>query len=153
MKLSPMTAIALALAFGSAHADLPDPWNTLYDGWDGVTCDYFNVGARIKWRNRQGDWFDAEGKPRGDAPFAEAYVQATGRLQTIEWNVTALVEAWLGGKFPNAGFLLAPVKSKPMTDTASFASVGKHSGLISESPRIAARWMVFLSSRMVPGQW
>lgn len=103
-------------------AERKDPWNALYDGWDGATCDFFNNGARLRWKTRGGDFLDSAGKPRGDRPFAENYVQATGQVQSIQWDVTSLVRGWVRGDFPNAGLVLALVPGKPRSDTAVFVS-------------------------------
>ena len=77
----------------------------LYDGADGATCEYFNRGARIRWRHRLGDWKDARGTEQGDVPFAEATVSAADKGRIVTWDVTTLVQDWLTGKYINAGLL------------------------------------------------
>ncbi len=79
----------------------------LYDGWDGITCDYFNYGARIKWRHRLGDWKDAAGISQGMHPIAQFPVLASDTNNVVRTDVTALVRGWLGGKYPNDGILIA----------------------------------------------
>ncbi len=81
----------------------------LYDGADGATCDYFNIGAGQRWRHRQGDWIDAQGKEQGPAPFAQSLVRSLNKTQTVEWDLTNLVHAWNSRALPNQGILLHSV--------------------------------------------
>ena len=77
----------------------------LYDGADGATCDYFNRGAQIRWRHRLGDWKDAQGAEQGDASFARAAVSAADKARIVTFDITALVQGWLTGKYVNAGLV------------------------------------------------
>ncbi len=70
---------------------------------DGATREFYNRPADLRWRHAMGDWRDAEGKPQGDAPFAEAETPASG---AAAWDVTPLVRKWLDGSLPNRGFLV-----------------------------------------------
>jgi hypothetical protein len=61
---------------------------TLYDGTGGVTCHYFNVAGRVPWRNRLGDWKDANDKNQGATPFARTTVRDLDKTQIVEWDIT-----------------------------------------------------------------
>jgi hypothetical protein len=102
-----IAAMSLAMIFVDSLAQ-----PALYDGADGATCDYFNRGAQIRWRYRLGDWKDAQGTERGEVPFAEASVGPTDRGRVVTWDVTALVQGWLMGKYLNSGLLAAAAKGR-----------------------------------------
>jgi hypothetical protein len=87
-----LAATVMACAF-AAHAAPA----SLYDGADGVSCGYFNTGAKLLWENKQGDWSDAADRPQGGEPFARARVADIDRIQTIEWDVTELVRKTRSG--------------------------------------------------------
>src|SRR5580765_8413989 len=64
--------ILFALSISNSSAQ-PRP---LYDGADGATCDYFNLGAQISWRHKQGDWRDALDVEQGHAALAQTLVRS-----------------------------------------------------------------------------
>jgi hypothetical protein len=106
----PMCAAALisaSQAAGGAGEILP-----LYDGPGGVTCQYFNAAVRVPWRNRLGDWKDANGQEQGTAPFAQATVRDLDEVQVVEWDVTQLVGGWLNGAYQNGGLLIAAARDR-----------------------------------------
>jgi hypothetical protein len=70
---------------------------------DGATREFYNRPADLRWRHPMGDWMDAEAKPQGDAPFAEADLAPEG---TVAWDVTRLVQKWVDGSLPNKGFFV-----------------------------------------------
>ncbi len=88
-----LTAATMACAFAAQAAPA-----SLYDGGDGVSCGYFNAGARLLWENKQGDWSDAAGRPQGSEPFARVRVADMDRIQTVEWDVTELVRRTPAGQ-------------------------------------------------------
>ena len=104
-------AIALLLALASRGSDAQPA--TLSDGADGATCDYFNLGAHLAWRHRQGDWRDASDAVQGEHPFAQALVQPTDTNAVVKWDVSRLVQDWLAEKYTNRGILIAAVKGRP----------------------------------------
>jgi hypothetical protein len=106
----------------------------LYDGADGATCQYFNEGARIKWRTRLGDWRDAKGQPQGGIAYALTTIEDAGSGKVIEWDVTALVRGWLGGAYPNAGLLLG-LAERSRSGTAIFQS--REGGPAAARPRLS----------------
>jgi hypothetical protein len=83
-------ATAALAVFACVQASAQAP--ILFDGADGATCDYFNQGARVKWRHRQGDWSDARDAAQGDQPYAEILVRATDRDRSVGFDVTRLVQ-------------------------------------------------------------
>jgi hypothetical protein len=104
-------AVALLLVLASQANDVQPA--TLSDALDGATCDYFNMGARLPWRHRRGDWKDAADAAQGVVPFAQALVHASDINRTVKWEVTGLVHGWLEGKYPNHGILISSVKGQP----------------------------------------
>ncbi len=78
---------------------------------NGASREYYNRAGLLKWMNFLGDWRDRDNKAQGDAPYAQAEVESlTAAL--IEWDVTALVEEWRTGKYPNQGFFLRSLKGQ-----------------------------------------
>jgi len=102
-------ALVLLLASGSGEAQTA----ALSDGSDGATCDYFNLGARLRWHHRQGDWRDAADVPQGGQPFAQAIVHPTDTNAVVQWDVGRLVQDWLAEKYPNRGIMISTVKGQP----------------------------------------
>lgn len=76
----------------AATAAEPPAWYRLYDGSTGVTCAAWNLGAKLAWRNRGGDWLDASGAAQGTSAFAKAAVSGSG--QPFTFDVTRLVQGW-----------------------------------------------------------
>ncbi|MEP6997742.1 MAG: polysaccharide lyase [Betaproteobacteria bacterium] len=106
---------------------------TLSDGADGATCDYFNLGAHLQWRHRQGDWKDAGDTAQGERPFAQALVNASDTNRVVTWDVTRLVQGWLAGKYANGGIVIARVKGQP-AEAALFHS--REAAIIGARPRL-----------------
>ncbi|GIW81264.1 MAG: hypothetical protein KatS3mg105_3071 [Gemmatales bacterium] len=76
------------------------------DHEDGATRDYYNRAAWLPWRNRLGDWTDAEGKEQGNKPYCSVLIRDTDQTRPIEWNVTDLVRKWVAREAINKGFFL-----------------------------------------------
>lgn len=70
----------------------PPAWYRLYDGSSGVTCTAWNDSAKLNWRNKGGDWLDANGAAQGTNAFAKVAVSGTGK--TFSFDVTRLVQGW-----------------------------------------------------------
>ncbi|WP_160168103.1 polysaccharide lyase [Rhodopirellula sallentina] len=83
-----------------------DWWEGDRNGRGGATREYYNSEAGLAWKNRFGDWVDADDVPQGDKPIAVANIGDTDKLQLIEWDVTKLVHQWMNADTPNRGFLL-----------------------------------------------
>jgi hypothetical protein len=110
-------SLAVVLIFAGSHA-LPAAAAAsgagrvvpLHDGGTGVTCRFFNQGARIPWKNRPADWIDASGSAQGDQPFATARGRASTGGASVEWDVTALAKRIVDGALPDGGFVIARVR-------------------------------------------
>ncbi len=98
------SVLALVCVTGAAHAAAPP--GPLYDGGDGVNCVYYNLGAGIAWRQKNGDWLDAAGKANGGQGFARTSVPMSDVGSHTEWDVTALVKGWTDGGLANDGVLV-----------------------------------------------
>ena len=79
---------------------------TLYDGPDGVNCDFLNIGGGVRWGVKQGEWIDRAGLRNGPAPFATDQVPPSDTRSFTEWDVTELVSGWLEGRWPNDGVVV-----------------------------------------------
>ena len=64
------------------------PLSALYDGPDGVTCDYFNRGAQVAWKHRAGDWVDANKRGQGMTPFSKVALTDRDSDNSISMDVT-----------------------------------------------------------------
>ena len=76
---------------------------------DGATRDYYNAAARLRWKNFMGDWRDTRNIAQGKTPYAKARIADDDTGKFVEWDVTALVREWWGGKYPNQGFFLKSI--------------------------------------------
>ena len=115
-----LACATLALARSAPGASI-DPRLRLFDGPDGATCEYFNVGARLPWRHKLGDWRDAEGRPQGDQPYAVARIEAGAPGGVVQWDVTKLVRQWSEAAAPIGAMVLGFVRDLPRA-TATFSS-------------------------------
>ena len=79
---------------------------------DGASRDYYNLGAKLAWKNFLGDWIDATEMPQGLAPYSQAYIKDADSTQELEWDVTGLVKHWLSGKINNQGLFLHALAGK-----------------------------------------
>src|SRR5262245_58022540 len=107
------TVLAISLLVGlvrqegkTARIDPCDLWGEGGHGDNGATREFYNAPAALRWRQAMGDWLDAEGKPQGNTPFAEAELVKDDKPQYISWDVTRLVQKWADGSLPNKGFFL-----------------------------------------------
>jgi hypothetical protein len=118
-----VAALVLTVTLGastpSAAAVAHDPRTDLFDGIDGATCRYFNAGAQLPWRERLGDWLDADGTLHGDRPFASAALRTVPSSKPAEWDVTQLVRAWAAGAAPASGIVIAALAPWAGVDFAS----------------------------------
>lgn len=101
--ISPETLIALG---DDATEDAADWAEGTHAAADGATREYYNRAAKLEWKHRLGDYRDAGGDEQGKRPFASAAVDAAGVPGWVEFDVTALVDAWARAKFPHRGFYL-----------------------------------------------
>jgi hypothetical protein len=75
----------------------------------GATRDYYNSAGYLKWKNKMGDWYDADGKAQGDKAYATAMVASDNKGKFVECDISPLVHEWLAGKHPNQGMFLRAV--------------------------------------------
>lgn len=84
-------AVSLAKAESQTLQDQVRDDYQLYDGLTGVNCTYYNKGAVFKWRNKGGDWRDANGTEQGLVPIDTAAVSLN--TSEIRLNVTNIMKA------------------------------------------------------------
>ena len=65
---------------------------------DGASRDYYNRAARLEWRNRMGDWRDANGVAQGRTPYATAKLVDDDTPRYVEWDLTDLVRQSFAGR-------------------------------------------------------
>ena len=98
---------------------------------DGASRDYYNSAGRLAWNNYMGDWRDAAGVPQGGAAYATTSVADNDTPRTVQWDVTALVQAWVDGALPNKGFFLRGVAG---SGNIQFRS--REHGVAGETPQL-----------------
>src|SRR5947209_763536 len=99
--------LAVVLSGGTLLSAAPDDWAEGAAGRDdGANHTYYNRGGQLPWRNREGDWRDADGTQQGNKPFAVAAIVIKKDAQPVEWDVTGLTRDWASGKTRHKGFLL-----------------------------------------------
>ena len=72
----------------AARDEHSDPF-ALYDGKTGVTCQFYNAGARLPWKNLGGDWEDRNGKSQGSAAWATVDIKGN-QTGTVTIDVTGI---------------------------------------------------------------
>ncbi len=82
--------------------------------------------------------------PVDSQSLAQTVVSSAGGVQWVQWDVTALVTAWLEGAVPNHGVLIAavPVPDAPPDQSGNWA-VAAHGRMITDTalaPRLALRY-------------
>ncbi|GEM_PF-4525851 len=102
--------VSVLLGGIAAGKDAPNDWaEGTPDSANGATRDYYNRAGLLEWKNKLGDWQDSAGVAQGDESYAKAVVAAEHKGKAVEWDVTRLVQQWLGGKVQNQGMLLRVV--------------------------------------------
>jgi hypothetical protein len=99
------TGPGAAAAAGGGNAQPPVTWAEGVGDKDGATRDYYHRAAQLAWLRKNGDWRDARGELYGDEPWATASVRR-GATGYVEFDLTDLARAWLGGAEPNHGVFL-----------------------------------------------
>lgn len=94
-----------ALATTSSNAKI----YALYDGSTGVTCSAWNSAGKFNWRNKGGDWLDANGSAQGSTPLAKALVSGGGKA--FSFDVTRTVQSWSAASVYR-GFMLRVVPNE-----------------------------------------
>ena len=104
--LSLVVVSASAAVVGAAENDWAEGTPGLENG---ASRDFYNRAALLPWRHFMGDWRDSNGVTQGDAPFAVTTAFDNDTARFVEWDVTAMVQAWIDGSLRSSGFLLRPV--------------------------------------------
>jgi hypothetical protein len=126
------TVYCLPFCCSAAALAAPDDWaEGTAERDDGATPTYYNRGAQLPWRNRAGDWRDADGVEQGIKPFAVAAIGIRKHAQPIEWDVTFLVRDWVSGKARNKGVLLRNTK-----DTGTFVFHSREADQAADRPQL-----------------
>ncbi len=103
----------LLLVFASLRSQLAVDKSQWVEGTqaedDGATRDYYNRAAQLAWDNYMGDWWDANDVAQGDTPYATTTLVDDDTPAYVEWDVSALVQAWVDGAYPNKGLLIRRV--------------------------------------------
>lgn len=88
LRLLACCAATLAATAHAAREEGRDPF-ALYDGKTGVTCTYYNSGARLPWANLGGDWEDRAGQYRGASAWSSADLRPN-QTGTVVLDVTGI---------------------------------------------------------------
>ena len=83
--------------------------------YEGATRNFYNRGAGQAWKNTLGDWLDNYFTPQGDMPFSTTIIPTKSKLDSVEIDVTSLVELWQQGQIENQGFRLVNPLKKPLS--------------------------------------
>src|SRR6476660_6226964 len=83
----------------------------LSDSETGATCEYFNIGAKLAWTNKGGDWTDSGGTAQGSRPFA-ATTHGTHPSEKVVWDVSGLVSFKAPGNY-RYSFLVRQLPASP----------------------------------------
>jgi hypothetical protein len=102
---------------------------------EGATRDFYNRGAGKTWKNKQGDWLDAQLIPQGNKPFTSINIKNKKKNDVISINVTILVKYWQKNVIVNHGFLVKRLKG----DNATFFSKDNSSAPLSPSLKIKTK--------------
>ena len=75
-------------------------WNSAYVCWT-------NRISATAWANAGGSWYDAAGVSQGSTPFSSVTFPAATVPDNAfhDWDVTALVQAYVNGAYANTGFM------------------------------------------------
>ncbi|MCU7375667.1 hypothetical protein PEC18_33835 [Paucibacter sp. O1-1] len=129
--------IGLASAL-SVHA-MPEGFE-LGDASVGPTCAHYLGMGPMAWRQRGGDWVDAQGQPRGQRPFSTMVVARGQGRPFVEMDLSPLLRAWQAQpRLPHIVVLRAVGKSATGSDVIDFHS--------RESSDITARPLLKLTLR------
>ena len=105
--------LAASVLAGEILWAAPDDWTEgAKDKASGATRDYYNRAASLIWKNRMGDWRDADNVAQGDKPYSVTTLIDDDTSKYVEWDVTKPVQEWMAGVYPNKGLLLRAVSLK-----------------------------------------
>ncbi len=107
------------------------------DGLQGVTCRHYAKAANLHWSRPGGDWRDARERDFGPDPFAVASVSRRGGVQSVEWDVTGLVQRWAQSTRAWPAVHIHAPPGKPGSAVQLFSR--EHS-IASERPALELTW-------------
>ena len=122
----------LATPAGLAQGVAPSDWvegTSALD--DGATRDYYNRAAGLAWNFQLGDWRDRNGLAQGPAAYAAVAMFDDNTPETIEWEVTSLVQSWVAGDHDNQGILLGL-----SSGSATYKFRSREHSVASERPKL-----------------
>ena len=76
---------------------------------NGATRQYYNAAGRLPWKNPMGDWRDANNVQQGKDAYTTVRVIDDDSGKFVQWDVTKIVNQWIGGIHQNQGFFLRTV--------------------------------------------
>ena len=77
---------------------------------DGASRDYYNRAGLLKWKNYMGDWRDTVNAAQGNRAYKQVTIADDDKPRHIEWDVKALVQEWIDGRYQNQGMFLRAVQ-------------------------------------------
>ncbi|MDO9195012.1 polysaccharide lyase [Rhodoferax sp.] len=141
-----MLALMVLWVGCSAAMAAPDTF-VLGDGVVGPTCANYTGMGHMAWSRPGGDWVDAAGKLYGAQPYSSHLVPLGKGRQVEDWDVTELVQGWLGGRYPNAGMMLR-AKQAGKNGVADFHS--RESPDSASRPMLKLKWSDGSQARLSP---
>ena len=120
-------------------------WPVLSDAAGGVTCGFFNAGARLAWERPGGDWLDASGERFGPKPFASAPVAQADEF--VSWDLSHLARRWTDGSSPPGVVIL---RADPSSRSSSSTFDSREAPSPGNAPTLALRWDDGQKQRLSP---
>ena len=128
MRVTAVTPEAPTASGGSAKSQWVE--GTMAND-DGATRDYYNRAGLLAWDNYMGDWRDTNNLSQGNAAYASVTMVDDDTPEYIEWDVTALIQEWVDGSYPNQGLFLRPV-----TGSSTYNFYSREHPVTSERPEL-----------------
>lgn len=117
LALCPAVAAPADEAAGAAAA--PVPPQPLSDGSAGMTCEFYNAAAFMRWERKGGDWSDAAGTPHGDRPFTNVGLVRSTVPGRVSVDLGTLPAKWTSGEAVPGGLMLRPLSGNGIADIIS----------------------------------
>ena len=103
--------VALLVVYSVVSFAAKNDWAEGNEGLaDGASREFYNRAGMLPWNNFMGDWRDVENIEQGEKPYAVETVVDDDTPVFAEWNVTALVQEWVNGKYQNQGMFLRAIE-------------------------------------------
>jgi hypothetical protein len=98
--------LACVTAWSSAHASNASNAFSFDDGIMGATCSDYDLATGLAWRNKAGDWRDADGKQQGDRAFGAVFLAPKSGETTVDFDVSGIVAAGSRDRRNEVGVLI-----------------------------------------------